>query len=150
MSLYSYRLQKDIKEEEQKNTYKERNLKLMTTFQLREICQKEKLVKSIVNPLDKDELISLIMKYRGEKEKLLINRHLEGGFERIERLFKRSHKKIINAKNIDYPSKITFYGDLAIGIYDNYKVNFEKNVLDENNVLLVDENYRVCSIFNIK
>lgn len=113
MSLYSYRLHKDIIEEKPKNTYKERDLRLMTTFQLREICNKEKLVKSIVNPLDKDELISLIMKYRGEKEKLLINRHFDGGFERIERLFKRSHKKIISAGNIDYPSKITLYGDLA-------------------------------------
>lgn len=150
MSLYSYRLHKDIIEEKPKNTYKERDLRLMTTFQLREICNKEKLVKSIVNPLDKDELISLIMKYRGEKEKLLINRHFDGGFERIERLFKRSHKKIISAGNIDYPSKITLYGDLAVGVYDNYKVNFKEVILDESNVLLVDENYKVCSIFNIK
>ncbi|MGN0144631.1 MAG: molecular chaperone [Clostridium sp.] len=150
MSLYSYRLHKDIKEEKPKNTYKERDLRLMNTFQLREICSREKLVKSIVNPLDKEELISLIMKYRGEKEKLLINRHLIGGFERIERFLKRSRKDIINAKNIDYPSKITLYGDLAVGIYDNYRVNFEKDMLDESNVLLVDENYKVCSIFNIK
>ena len=150
MSLYSYRLHKDIKEEKPNNTYKERDLRLMTTFALREICQREKLVKSIVNPLDKEELISLIMKYRGEKEKLLINKHLDGGFERIERLFKRSHKKILNVKNIDYPSKITLYGDLAIGVYDNYRLNFDKGALDESNVLLVDDNYKVCSIFNIK
>ena len=150
MSLYSYRLHKDIKEQKNKNTYKERDLRLMTTFALREICHKEKLVKSIVNPLDKEELISLIMKYRGEKEKLLITKHLDGGFERIERFFKRSHKKILNIKNINYPNKITLHGDLAIGIYDNYKLNFDKDILQESNVLLVDENYKVCSIFNIK
>ena len=150
MSLYSYRLHKDIKEEKTNNTYKERDLRLMTTFALREICHKEKLVKSIVNPLDREELISLIMKYRGEKEKLLITKHLDGGFERLERLFKRSHKKIIDMKNIDYPSKITLYGDLAVGVYDNYRLNFDKDILQESNVLLVDENYKVCSIFNIK
>lgn len=149
MSLYSYRLHKDIKEE-QKNTYKEKDLRLMNTFQLREICNREKLVKSIVNPLDKEELISLIMKYRGEKEKLLINRHLDGGFERLERFFNRSHKDIIHERNIGYPSKITLHGDLAAGIYDDYRIDFEEGMLDESNVLLVDENYSICSIFNIK
>lgn len=43
MTSYSYRLYKDNrKEKDNKNTYKEKDLKLMTTFQLREICIKEK------------------------------------------------------------------------------------------------------------
>ena len=51
MGLYSYKLHNI--NEEHKGAYKEKDLRLMTTFQLREICDKEKLVKSIVNPLDK-------------------------------------------------------------------------------------------------
>ena len=89
MSLYSYKLHKVTKEEKRKSKYKEKDIRLMTTFQLREICNKEKLVKSIVNPLDKEELIRLIMKYRGEKDSRLINHYMAGGIEKIEKIFKK-------------------------------------------------------------
>ncbi len=149
MSLYSYKLHKVNEEEKEKTKYKEKDLRLMTTFQLREICNKEKLVKSIINPLDKEELIRLIMKYRGEKDSRLINNHIIGGLERVERFLKRSKKNIITTKNIDYPGKITLYEDLALEVYDNYVLNSNEN-LEEGNVLLVDNNFKVCSIFNIK
>ena len=69
MSLYSYKLHKGNEELLRKNKYKEKDLRLMTTYQLREICNKENLVKSIINPLDKEELIKLIIKYRREMKK---------------------------------------------------------------------------------
>ncbi|AQS08714.1 hypothetical protein CLOBY_08240 [Clostridium saccharobutylicum] len=148
MSLYSYKLHKG-NEEKKKNKYKEKDLRLMTTFQLREICNKEKLVKSIVNPLDKEELIRLIMKYRGEKESKLIKNYLVGGIERIERLLERSKKEIITNNNIDYPGKITLYENLALDIYDDYILRSSEK-LQEGNVLLVDNYYKVCAIFNVK
>ena len=149
MSLYSYKLHKGNEEEKRKTKYKEKDIRLMTTFQLREICNKEKLVKSIVNPLDKEELIRLIMKYRGEKDSRLINHYIDGGIERIERFLKRSNKNIMTSTNIDYPGKITLYENLALDIYDNYVLNSREN-LEESNVLLVDNNFKVCSIFTIK
>ncbi len=121
----------------------------MTTFQLREICNKEKLVKSIINPLDKEELIRLIMKYRGEKESKLIKNYLVGGIERVERFLSRSNKEVISNRYIDYPGKITIYENLALEIYDNYILRSSEK-LEESNVLLVDSNYKVCTIFNIK
>ncbi|NSA03093.1 hypothetical protein FHU26_003642 [Clostridium beijerinckii] len=121
----------------------------MTTFQLREICNKEKLVKSIINPLDKEELIRLIMKYRGEKESKLIKNYLVGGIERVERFLSRSNKEVISNRYIDYPGKITIYENLALEIYDNYILRSSEK-LEEGNVLLVDSNYKVCTIFNIK
>ncbi|AGX41824.1 hypothetical protein [Clostridium saccharobutylicum] len=148
MSLYSYKLHKG-NEEKKKNKYKEKDLRLMTTFQLREICNKEKLVKSIVNPLDKEELIRLIMKYRGEKESKLIKNYLVGGIERIERLLERSKKETITNNNIDYPGKITLYENLALDIYDDYILRSSEK-LQEGNVLLVDNYYKVCAIFNVK
>lgn len=149
MSLYSYKLHKHNEEDSIKNTYKEKDLKLMTTFQLREICNKEKLVKSIVNPLDKEELIKLIIKYRGEKESKLINRYISGGIERIERFLKRSTREEYNNKNIDYQSKITLYENLELDIYDNYILKSNEK-LEESNVLLVDNNFNICTILNIK
>lgn len=148
MSLYSYKLHKG-NEEKKKNKYKEKDLRLMTTFQLREICNKEKLVKSIVNPLDKEELIRLIMKYRGEKESKLIKNYLVGGIERIERLLERSKKETITNNNIDYPGKITLYENLALDIYDDYILRSSEK-LQEGNVLLIDNYYKVCAIFNVK
>ncbi|NRT73842.1 molecular chaperone [Clostridium beijerinckii] len=149
MSLYSYKLHKGNEEHIKKSKYKEKNLRLMTTFQLREICNKEKLVKSIINPLDKEELIRLIMKYRGEKESKLIKNYLVGGIERVERFLSRSNKEVISNRYIDYPGKITIYENLALEIYDNYVLRSSEK-LEESNVLLVDSNYKVCTIFNIK
>ncbi|AQS07253.1 molecular chaperone [Clostridium beijerinckii] len=149
MSLYSYKLHKGNEEHIKKSKYKEKNLRLMTTFQLREICNKEKLVKSIINPLDKEELIRLIMKYRGEKESKLIKNYLVGGIERVERFLSRSNKEVISNRYIDYPGKITIYENLALEIYDNYILRSSEK-LEEGNVLLVDSNYKVCTIFNIK
>ena len=149
MSLYSYKLHKGNEEHIKKSKYKEKNLRLMTTFQLREICNKEKLVKSIINPLDKEELIRLIMKYRGEKESKLIKNYLVGGIERVERFLSRSNKEEINNRYIDYPGKITIYESLALEIYDNYILRSSEK-LEEGNVLLVDSNYKICTIFNVK
>lgn len=149
MSLYSYKLHKGNEEHIKKSKYKEKNLRLMTTFQLREICNKEKLVKSIINPLDKEELIRLIMKYRGEKESKLIKNYLVGGIERVERFLSRSNKEVISNRYIDYPGKITIYENLALEMYDNYVLRSSEK-LEESNVLLVDSNYKVCTIFNIK
>lgn len=150
MSLYSYKLHKGNEEAARKIRYKEKNLRLMTTFQLREICNKEKLVKSIINPLDKEELIRLIMKYRGEKDIKLIKNYIAGGNERVERFLNSNNKEIITTnENIDYPGKITLYENLAIDIYDNYVLRSNEK-LEESNVLLVDNNFKVCTIFNIK
>ncbi len=150
MTSYSYRLYKDNrKEKDNKNTYKEKDLKLMTTFQLREICIKEKIVKSLVNPLDKEELIKLIMKYRGEEDSLLINEFREGGLERIERFLKKSEKLVLEDKKIEYPGKLTIYKGLSTEIYDGYKIE-SKDKLEEANILLVDGDFKICSIFNVK
>lgn len=70
-------------------TYREKELEEMTTFQLREICNKEKIIKGITNPLNRYELIETIIRYRGEKETLLIHKFCEGGFERIEEVIKK-------------------------------------------------------------
>ena len=150
MSLYSYKLHKGNEEQLRKIKYKEKDLRLMTTYQLREICNKEKLVKSIINPLDKEELIRLIMRYRGEKDTKLIKNYLIGGSGRIERFLNRSKKELITTNNnIDYPGKITLYENLALDIYDNYVLKSNEK-LEEGNALLVDNNFKVCTIFNIK
>ncbi|WP_315076449.1 molecular chaperone [uncultured Clostridium sp.] len=148
MGLYTYKLHKK-QEENISKRYKEKDLILMTTFQLREICNKEKLVKSIVNPLDKEELIKLIMKYRGEKDSRLINHNIDGGIERVEKFIKRSNKKEMQSHITDYSGKIVIYKGLSLDIYDEYEVKSTKE-LEEGNVLLVDNNFNISTVLNIK
>lgn len=149
MSTYSYKLlKKNISEETTKLKYKEKDLRLMTTFQLREICSKEKIVKSIINPLDKEELIRLIMRYRGEEECLFIKEYEEGGLERVEKFLKHVDKSALPHQHIQYPTKITVYENIDMEIFDNYLLS-SSSVLSEGNMLLVDNNFQLCAIFNI-
>lgn len=52
------------------HTYRKRELEEMTTYQLRDICTKETIIKGITDPLNRYELIETILRYRGEKEAL--------------------------------------------------------------------------------
>ena len=42
--------------------YEKSELELMTTYQLREICRREKIMNGVIHPLDKEELIQAIMR----------------------------------------------------------------------------------------
>ena len=55
----------DTKKNEMK--YEKSELELMTTYQLREICRREKIMNGVIHPLDKEELIQTIMRYMGKR-----------------------------------------------------------------------------------
>lgn len=147
---YSYKLYKnnDKKENTKIGRYKENELIKMTTFQLREICIKEKLIKNLLNPLNKEELIRLIMRYRGINESLLIKEQNDVGLEKLQDFIKSTEKIIMNDKNINSPAKITLYDGLSVEIFDNYTMS-SNNDLDESNLVLVDEELNICTIFNL-
>ena len=69
-----------LKEDTKKKFYRQSELELMTTHQFREICRKEKIVQGILNPLDKEELTRVIMRYRGTREQLLIREENESNY----------------------------------------------------------------------
>ena len=71
------------------HTYQKRDLEEMTTYQLRDICSKEMIIKGITDPLNRYELIETILRYRGEKEALLIREVKEGGWERLQSILTR-------------------------------------------------------------
>lgn len=54
----------------------------MTTYQLREICRREKIMNGVIHPLDKEELIQTIMRYMGKRQDFLICDKKKGGEER--------------------------------------------------------------------
>lgn len=147
--MYSYKLSKQ-KNVSMKN-YSRDELTEMTTFQLREICLREKIVNGITNNLDREEFINTILKYRGKEKTYLIDRHEEGGFERVEEALK-GHliSRLPEEKKISIPAKMTIYPDVGIKKDDKYKVVAEKNILKESNVFLVNEDNKLCGILNLK
>ncbi|UZM98299.1 hypothetical protein OL548_26840 [Lysinibacillus sp. MHQ-1] len=77
---YSYKLYANKRYTEKKYmTYTRVELMEMTTFQLRNICYKEKLITGLINTLTRDELIEKILRYRGAEEHLLIKEKTRWG-----------------------------------------------------------------------
>ena len=69
MSRYTYTLNPDSRAGQPNQTYRRSQLEKMTTFQLREICRKERLVIPTRETGDREGLIRLIMRFRGQKDR---------------------------------------------------------------------------------
>ena len=80
-------------------TFTRVELNEMTTFQLRNICYKEKLVTGLINTLPRDRLIQTILRYRGAEGSLLIKEKKDGGFERVEASMQKYLKTALSDKN---------------------------------------------------
>ncbi len=88
MDRFGYRLKK--KEEKTAEVrYRKAELLRMTTFQLREICRKEKIIQGVINPMDREELIHVILRYRGAEESFLIRKEKKGGMQALEKLVRK-------------------------------------------------------------
>lgn len=131
--------------------YKREELEEMTTFQLRNICIKEKIVPGIIYTLDRSELIKTILRYRGYETELLIDSFKEGGFERINsllkngRLIEKSREKI----TINLPAKLVLYSHIGILKSDNYKIKVSSDSIKNSNMLIVNDTGELCAVLNI-
>lgn len=148
MARYSYKLYKDNETEYKMQQYMYTELCKKTTYQLKEICTKEKLVKDKIANLDREALIHLIMVYRGKHEPQFINKYEEEGISRLEHLLKKLKHIKDNTIKLVVPSKINVYEGLGLGINDKYCISSE-HPLEEGNMLLVDEQFNIATIFNL-
>lgn len=149
MATYTYKLYKNNRiDSGPAKQYVRKELELMTTHQLREICIKEKLVESMLGKLERYELIELIMRYRGQAENLLISEYVPGGQERLEKLAGRIDKYIDDKKVIKNPSHIVIYEGLDTDRYDQYVIT-APGLLEESNVLLVSGAKELCAVFHL-
>lgn len=138
-----------IQREEKNKLFRQRDLELMTTYQLREICRKEKLVQGIMNPMDKEELIHVIMRYRGTREQLLILEEVEDGSERLGFLLKQGRINVKKDKALYIPSKIVVFEGLAMDENDRIYIPFHSE-MEDTNALLVSGGREICGIFHLK
>lgn len=149
MSQYSYTLYP--KQEEKKyESYRQSELEKMTTFQLREICREERLVVPNRNGLEREELIRLIMRFRGRKEYQHILEYEENGLERIQETLKKTKHFVTNDLSIQVPATIFLYPDIEVNEWDGYEVTSTNLELYEGNILLVDEQWNVYTCFYLK
>lgn len=149
MSRYTYTLNPGAQEIE-KQYYKKSMLDQMTTFQLQEICRKERLVTASIEPMDRDGLIRLILRFRGQKEFRHISEFCEDGMERLQYVLDNVPISMTESGRIRVPSTLLLYQDMAMDELDGELTEAEGIPLYEGNLLLVDENLRIHSCLFLK
>ena len=148
MRRYTYTLN-PIRKELSVNSYKRNELEKMTIFHLREICRKEHLVVSSSQNGDREYLIRLIMRFRGQKEYRHIQMGCEGGLDRLQEYLRDHEVQITDRIDVRIPSTMILYKETQMNEMDHYQVQADVD-LQEGNLLLIDETYRVYTCFYIQ
>lgn len=149
MGLYTYRM-RDGETSERHTRYYRRELEQLTTLQLRDICQKERLVWGVAQKLDRRALVELIMRFRGIDESAFIKDYDEENWDRLQRNIKRFlTTEIQHDGRIQIPARMICFEDLAITAHDRYRIVTGGRIL-ESNALLVDDEMNLYGILNIK
>lgn len=149
MSEKGYILNREgIADRDRKRLYRKNDLELMTTHQLRAICREEKVMEGIMNPLDKEELIHVLLRYRGVKENLIIKEYIPEGIERIEDIIKIEHMQIKEDAFLKTASKIVIYNDLELSYSDQVILPYREELNGTNAFVIGDG--KVCGIFQIR
>lgn len=150
MDRFGYTLNRDGDSEKKRQTrYYERDLELMTTHQLREICRKEKIIHGVINTLDKDDLIRTIMRYRGADERLLIKKHSQRGFEALQNVISKVKMHYQQDVVPECSAKIVVYEGLSLDYYDELTIKYHPKFAGTN-ALIVSADNQVCGILNVE
>lgn len=147
MNRYTYTLNQSNRKEEKFQYYTREELELMTTFQLRDICWKEQIINGLQAPLDKEELIRQIMRFRGRKKDLFIRKQDKEGTARIENLLKTASIHAV-PHSIKGCAKIVTYEKIAVTYFDHFTIGYLPEIANTN-ALLVSGN-KVCAIFQVQ
>jgi len=148
MDKYGYVLKQNHNKDKKNKRYYEADLLLMTTLQLKEICRKEKIIQGVINPMDKEELIRTILRFRGAEECYLIEKADEKGIEALQRVIRETclHEK--HDRNLKCSSKIIAYDGIAIDIYDCLTLPYDE-LLKGTNALVVGGDMTICAVLNV-
>lgn len=142
---YTYHLQSP--EKRKSNQYTMEDLENLTTLQLREICQKEKIVIGVAYKLDRAHMIEKILKYRGKKDLKWIEKFHSDAFRRVQ--LKISNNLIFEeADDIQIPNTITIYKNINMDLLD--EVFIFGDFLKETVALLLNDQLQICGILNVK
>ena len=143
-----YTLNPSKRDVREKRLYQREELEHMTTHQLREICQREQIMRSILNPLDKEELIHVISRYCGLTEEYLITEHLPEGIARVSEMLGHANIQINSEYRLDGHATIIVYEGAATAYYDQITMRYDSCFVGTN-ALVVSDDRTVCGIFNV-
>ena len=115
-----------------------------------QIAVEEKLVDIYLENPTREELINILLKFRGASPDYSINKYNENGLPMVQALFDDKLSVRIHHENeIKIPHKIILYKDLNLTREDNYKIIIPDKIGNAN-VFLVNANNYVCGIFNLE
>ncbi len=146
MDRYTYTLKQDTTKKENR-LYSRTELELMTAFQLRDICWRERIINGIQAAMDKDELIRQIMRFRGRTDHLFITKYSKEGVRRIETLLQNSRIHI-SPEILRGCAKIVAYNGIGITCHDGFTIGYREEIADTN-AFLVSGN-QICAIFQLR
>ena len=129
-------------------SYRIEDLRGMTLLQLRDICEVEGIVSAAIDRLDREELIQIIMTFRGTRERLLIHAYDPQKMERFQAALNRVHLIELPHDRLRLPSKLSMFRDLDTGFFDDYRVSYRSD-LDGVNAFVLDKDGGVCAILRL-
>ena len=147
MSKYSYTYNRNAGVKEERRYYTREELELMTTYQLRDICYRERIINGIHAPLDKDVLIREILRFRGRADRLFITQDSEEGLERLSSLLSTAKLNLVSTA-LQGCAKLIVYGGISVEYFDHYTIGYHKELADTNALLV--SGGEICAIFNLR
>ena len=127
----------------------EEELRKKSYYEMYQIAIEENLVNVHLETPTREELIALLMKYRGVKENYCIDEYNKNGLANVQHLFdSKLGERIHNENKIKVPHKIILYKELDLMKEDNYKIEIPENVSSAN-VFLINANNYLCGIFQL-
>ena len=121
MAQYTYKLSREnVEKAETKAVYRLEELQGMTTYQLKEICQRQRLVVPMGARLEREELIRFIMRYRGIREYRQIRDFAQGGMEALQEFIGKVELKPDASSKIAFPAHLVLYEGEGIELTDHY------------------------------
>lgn len=128
--------------------YRKEDLERMTLLQLRDICERERIIHAAMDKMDREELIHLVLCFRGSRTPKLIREEKEEGCKRLENALSKSEIGFLQHK-ISMPAKISVYQGLETNWADGYSLPYDPD-LDGVNALIIDNQGGICCVMNIE
>ena len=126
-------------------SYRLDDLRRMTLLQLRDICEIEGIIDAALDRLDREELVQLIMKYRGSRERLLLRGYDPWRLERLRDELGRARLTALPREGLRAPSKISVFEGLDTDFFDGYRLTYLKE-LDGVNALVLDRDGEIRAV----
>lgn len=133
-----------------KKLYEEEELRVKSYYELYEIAMSEKLIEAYIENPTREQLINIILKYRGLKASNNINIYNENGLHYVQMLFDtRLAGKLHHEYRIKIPHKVMIYKGFNLTREDNYKIIIPEYI-NSGNVFLVNANNYLCGILGLE